>query len=249
MRKYIEDYPAGMFLTPANFYLADCAMKQQDYSGALNGYSHVVRQPANDYTEAAWSGVARANYNLKNYVDAAAAFEQVKSLAQTPAGKFDAELGCMRAYVAMGNNEKAAVSANVVAASTGISPELKREANLVIGRVNQQSGDYKKAVDILKPLAVDLNQAIDAEAQYRIIASYFALKRYKDVENAVISFSESKSNQLYWVAKSFIVLGDMYVQENNKVQAKATYESVATGYNRQDDGVIDEVNLKLRDLE
>jgi TolA-binding protein len=249
MRKYIEDYPSGMFLTPANFYLADCAMKQQDYSVALNGYSRVVRQPENDYTEAAWSGVARANYNLKNYVDAAAAFQQVKSLAQTPVGKFDAELGCMRAYVAMGNNEKAVASANVVAASTGISPELKREANLIIGRVSQQSGDYKEAVEILKPLAIDLNQAIDAEAQYRIIVSYLALKKYKDVENAAISFNENKSNQLYWVAKSFIVLGDMYAQIDNKAQAKETYKSIATGYNRQDDGVIDEVNQKLRELE
>jgi TolA-binding protein len=249
MRKYIEDYPQGMFLTPAGFYLADCAMKLQDYSGALNGYSQVVRQPENDFTEAAWMGVARANYSLKNYADAAAAFEQVKSMAQTPVGKFDAELGCMRAYVAMGNNEKAIVSANIVAASTGISPALKREANLIAGRASQQTGDYKKAVEILKPLAVDLNQAIDAEAQYRIIASYFALKRYKDVEREAILFNENRSNQYYWAAKSFIILGDMYAQDNNKVQAKATYESVANGYNRQDDGVIDEANQKLRDLE
>ncbi|MDR1341579.1 MAG: tetratricopeptide repeat protein [Prevotellaceae bacterium] len=249
MKKYLEDYPAGKFLTPANFYLADCAMKQQDYSDALNGYSYVVRQPGNDYTEAAWSGVARANYNLKHYAEAAAAFEQVKSLAQTPVGKFDAELGCMRAYVAMENSEKAAVSANVVAASTGISPELKREANLVIGRASQQTGDYKKALEIFKTLAVDLNQAIDAEAKYRMIASYFAQKKYKEAENEVISFSENSLHQLYWLAKSFIILGDIYVLKDNKVQAKATYESVANGYKRKDDGVIEEAEQKLRDLE
>ena len=210
VRKYMEDYPAGKFLTPANFYLADCAMKQQEYAEALRGYSFVVRQPANDFTETAWSGVARANYNLKIYTDAAAAFEQVKHLAQTPVGKFDAELGCMRSYNAMDNVEKAAASANVVAASTGISPELKREANLIIGRASQQSGDYNKAVKIFKPLAIDLNQAIDAEAQYRMIASYYALKKYKEAEDEVISFGESNSRQLYWVAKSFIVLGDIY---------------------------------------
>jgi TolA-binding protein len=248
VRKYMEDYPAGKFLTPANFYLADCAMKQQEYAEALRGYSFVVRQPANDFTETAWSGVARANYNLKNYADAAAAFEQVKHLAQTPVGKFDAELGCMRSYNAMDNVEKAAASANVVAASTGISPELKREANLIIGRASQQSGDYNKAIKIFKPLAIDLNQAIDAEAQYRMIASYYALKKYKEAEDEVISFGESNSRQLYWVAKSFIVLGDIYVHKNNKTQAQATYESVINGYKRQDDGVVDEAKLKLNEL-
>jgi TolA-binding protein len=248
MKKYLEEYPLGKFLTPANFYFADCALKQQDYGEALNGYSFVVRQPASDFTEAAWSGVARANYNLKNYANAAAAFEQVKSLAQTPVGKFDAELGCMRSYVAAGNNEKAAISANVVVASTGISPELKREANLIIGRASQQSGDYSKAVKIFKSLAVDLNQPIDAEAKYRLIASYFAMKKYKETEDEVMIFSESNSRQLYWVAKSFILLGDIYVLNNNKAQAKATYESVAENYKTKDDGVVDEARQKLSEL-
>ncbi|MDR1584300.1 MAG: tetratricopeptide repeat protein [Prevotellaceae bacterium] len=249
VKKYMEDYPAGKFLTSANFYLADCSMKQQDYATALNGYSFVIRQPASDFTEAAWSGVARANYNLKNYADAAAAFEQVKNLTQTPVGKFDAELGCMRAYVAVGDNEKAAISANVVAASTGIAPELKKEANLIIGRASQQSGDHNKAVKVFKSLATDLNQAIDAEAQYRMIVSYFAMKKYKEVEDEVILFNESNSRQLYWAAKSFIVLGDIYMLNKNKAQAKATYESVANGYKRQDDGVIDEAKQKLSELE
>jgi TolA-binding protein len=248
MKKYMEEYPSGKFLTPANFYLADCAMKQHDYVSALNSYNFVVRQPATDFTEAAWSGVARANYNMKNYTDAAIAFEQVKLITQTSIGKFDAELGCMRSYVAVGNNEKAAASANVVVASTGISPELKREANLIIGRAKQQSGDYNNAIKIFKALITDLNQPIDAEAKYRVIASYYTMKKYKEAEDEVISFGESNSRQLYWVAKSFIVLGDIYVHNNNNAQAKATYESVVNGYTRYDDGIIDEARLKLSEL-
>jgi tetratricopeptide (TPR) repeat protein len=248
MKKYIEDYPSGEFLTSANFYMADCSMKQQSYDVALNSYSYVVRQPSGDFTEAAWSGVARANYNLKNYGDAALAFEQVKALTQTPAGKFDAELGLMRTYSIMNENGKAAAAANVVIASTGISAELKREANLIIGRASQQSGDHNKAVEIFKTLAVDLNQAIDAESKYRLIASYIALKKYKEADEEVVSFGETKSSQLYWMAKSFILLGDIYVQRKDIPQAKATYESVITGYRRQDDGVIEEAKQRLEEL-
>ncbi|MDR1886961.1 MAG: tetratricopeptide repeat protein [Prevotellaceae bacterium] len=247
MKKYLEDYPAGIFRTSANFYLADCALKQQDYNEALNGYGYVVAQPANEFTETAWSGIARANYNLQNYSDAAAAFAQVKSMAQTPVGKFDAELGLMRSYAAMGDDERAAVSANVVAASAGIAPELKREANLIVGRAYQKSGNYDKAVETFKSLATDLNQAIDAEAQYRLIASYFAQKKYKEAEDEVTTFGEN-SRQLYWVAKSFIVLGEIYAIRNNNAQAKATYESVIENYKRQDDGVIEEAQRKLNAL-
>jgi tetratricopeptide (TPR) repeat protein len=248
IKKYFDDYPGGNFLTPANFYLADCSMKQQDYAGALNAYSFVVRQPLGDFTEAAWSGVARANYYLKNYTDAARAFEQVKNYAQTPASKFDAELGLMRSYSNLGETDKASAAAGVIIASTGISAELKREANLIIGRASQQSGDYNKAIEIFKTLSVSLNQAIDAEAKYRLISSYISLKKYKEAEDEVFSFSESKSSQLYWVAKSFILLGDIYVQQKDIPQAKATYESVANNYTRQDDDVINEAKQKLNEL-
>jgi TolA-binding protein len=74
------------------------------------------------------------------------------------------------------------------------------------------------------------------------------MKKYKDAENEVFSFGESNSRQLYWVAKSFIILGDIYVHNNNKAQAQATYESVVNGYTRQDDGVIDEAKQKLNEL-
>jgi TolA-binding protein len=248
LKKYLEEYPLGMFLIAANFYTADCSMKQNEYAEALKGYSFVVRQPNNDFTEAAWSGVARANYNMKNYADAAAAFEQVKALAQTTAGKFDAELGCMRSYIALENNEKAAEAAKVVAAAVGIPDELKREANIIIGRAYQQSGEYQKAIEIFEPLAKNLNQAIDAEAKYRIIASYFALKKDKIAAEEVYSFADSKSTQQYWVAKSFIILGDIFVQQKNLEQARETYKSVAEGYPRQDDGVVEEAQSKLANM-
>lgn len=248
MVKYLEDYPAGKFLTQANFYLADCAMKEGKNADALKSYSYVVRQPRNDFTESAWSGVARANYNLKNYSDAAAAFEQVKALAQTPTNKLDAEIGRMRSYVAMGDNAKAADAAKIVAASTGISDDTKREANLIMGRAYQQSGEYNKAIETLKPLAKNMNLPIDAEAQYRIIDSYYELKKYKEAEEEVYALSSSGSKQQYWIAKSFTILGNIYVHRKDLNQAKATYESVINGYPNKDDGVVNEAKAKLAEI-
>jgi len=246
LRKYIADFPNGNFLIPANFYAADCAMKQGEFTEALKGYSHVVKQPNNDFTESAWSGVARANYNLKNYAEAAIAFEQVKQFAQTPANKFDAEVGRMRSYVAAENNEKAAEAAKIVAASTGVSPELIKEANLIIGRSQQQSGNYSQAIETLKPLAKDLTKAIDAEAQYRIIASYFALGKYKEAEEAIDPII--KGTQQQWIARAFIIWGDIYVERKNLEQAEATYESIANGYKNRDDGILEEVRQRLEKI-
>ena len=56
---------------------------------------------------------------------------------------------------------------------------------------------------------------------------------------------------MYWLAKSYIVLGDSFVERDELKQAKATFESVRDGYEPQsaDDDVKDNVELRLKKLE
>jgi hypothetical protein len=67
----------------------------------------------------------------------------------------------------------------------------------------------------------------------------------------VYAFSDAGSPQVYWLAKSFIVLGDSFVERDELAQAKATFESVRDGYEPQnaDDDVRDNVELRLKKLE
>ena len=73
----------------------------------------------------------------------------------------------------------------------------------------------------------------------------------REVENKVYAFSDAGSPQVYWLAKSFIVLGDSFVERDELAQAKATFESVRDGYEPQnaDDDVRDNVELRLKKLE
>ena len=66
----------------------------------------------------------------------------------------------------------------------------------------------------------------------------------------VYDFSGKAGVQNYWLAKAFIVLGDTFAEEGNTAQAKATFESIRSGYTStgtQDD-VLDQVELRLRKL-
>jgi TolA-binding protein len=67
----------------------------------------------------------------------------------------------------------------------------------------------------------------------------------------VYSFAEKAGGQNYWLAKAFIVLGDSFAEQGNLPQAKATFESIRSGYTStgtQDD-VLDQVELRLRKLQ
>ena len=75
--------------------------------------------------------------------------------------------------------------------------------------------------------------------------------KFEEVENKVYAFSDAGSGQVYWLAKSFIVLGDSFVERDEYEQAKATFESVRDGYtpSGNEDDVMDNVEMRLRKLE
>ena len=73
---------------------------------------------------------------------------------------------------------------------------------------------------------------------------------FQEVKDRVYAFSDSASGQTYWLAKSFIVLGDSFAERDEVEQAKATFESVRDGYTPSgpDDDVMDNVNMRLEKI-
>ena len=74
---------------------------------------------------------------------------------------------------------------------------------------------------------------------------------FEEVETKVYAFADAGSDQVYWLAKSFIVLGDSFAEREEFEQATATFESVRDGYEPSgpDDDVIDDVTMRLKKME
>ena len=90
-----------------------------------------------------------------------------------------------------------------------------------------------------------------AEAAYLLIQDSYDKGEFADVETKVYAFADAGSGQSYWLAKSFIVLGDSFMERGEAAQAKATFESVRDGYSPEGEGddVADNVNMRLRKIE
>jgi TolA-binding protein len=67
-------------------------------------------------------------------------------------------------------------------------------------------------------------------------------------EAEIFSFAEVNTPHQYWLAKSFILLADIYADKDDFFQAKATLQSVLDGYSNTTDGIIDEATNKLNEL-
>ncbi len=84
-------------------------------------------------------------------------------------------------------------------------------------------------------------------------ANYYLLKEIFDrgdldqTEQAIFAYSE-REPKAYWLAKAYLLLGDVYLCKGDDFQARATWQSIVNGYSPADDGIIDEAAARLRKL-
>ena len=126
--------------------------------------------------------------------------------------------------------------------------EVERETRFMLANSLLQTKKLKEAFDEFAKVATDLKTKEGAEAKYHMAEIQFLQGNLDKAESEVFSFAEKNTPHNYWLAKSFILLSDIYSKKDDFFQAKATLQSVIDGYTVTDDGIIDESTSKLNTL-
>ena len=111
----------------------------------------------------------------------------------------------------------------------------------------QQQDRRADAVKLYRELAADVRSKEGSAAAYYVLEDTFEKGDMDKTEKAIFAYSE-REPQAYWLAKAFILLGDVYVRKGDNFQARATYQSVADGYSPADDGIVDEAKERIAKL-
>ena len=72
----------------------------------------------------------------------------------------------------------------------------------------------------------------------------FIRKEYQAAEDEIFDFIDKNTPHQYWMAKSFILLSDIYLIKEDEFQAIQTLESIIDYYEETDDGILDQARRK-----
>jgi TolA-binding protein len=225
---YLQKFPSGAYALDANFYRSECYTKSRDWNNALTGYAYINSKGINKYFERATLAESRINYfELKNYAEAKKNFESLRADAVNEDNRLEANRGLIRCDYQLKDYAEANEVAKELLNSKGISTDDKSIAFLVLGKSQQIKNDCAGAINSFKSCASINKSAWGAEARYEIANCQFSLGNYSAAEKAAqVVIKESGSYDL-WLTKSYILLGDIFMQQKDYFNAKATYQSVA----------------------
>ena len=215
---------------------------------AADAYFKVMSSGDRTYLEPAALSYAQINYDLQNYRKALEAYENLSEVTIKDNVLVSAYAGAMRSKFGLQDYSGTISTAQTLLSQNKVTRELQREANYLIAKSYLIRGERKSSRAIFESLAQDRGDRFGAESEYILILDSYDRGDFADVEKRVYAFADTNPEQVYWLAKSFITLGDSFADRGDMMQARATFESIIEGYEPQNDSddVLDQVRSRLK---
>ncbi len=227
---YIQKFPTGVFLVSANFYKAECDYKSGNIADALTGYEYVLNTPKSKFSEKALLNAADIAYKQKNYEKALSYYQKLETTAEFNNNILTARVGVMRSSFQLKKYDIAIASSTILMNTPKISNEYMDEAHYTIAKSALATDSISLAQTEFGILAKSKNGEISAEAKYYIALIQYQMGNYIKAESIIYEYISAAPSSEFWLAKILILWSDIYVQQGNLPQAKATLQSIIDKY-------------------
>ena len=232
---YLKNFPDGSFALNSHYYLGLIYYNQKAPADALQHLDKVIAFPDNKYSEEAMAMAAELNQDGGQYEKAIDLYKQLITRSNNEERRRAARMNIMRCAYRLNEYDTTIDAATQLLANGNLSPEWEREALYTRAKSNINNSNGNAAVSDLKTLAEDTRSKQGAEAKYLLAQHYFDNNSNEECEKEIMSYTEQGTPHSYWLARSFILLSDLYTAQGRTMEAKQNLLSLKNNYNENDD--------------
>jgi TolA-binding protein len=235
-RLYLNNYcQGGRYCTVARYYLADSYYKIQDYDNALSEFNLLTKLQGNQYMQEAYMRCAEITFDKRDYAASLTYFQQFENVATTTDKKNMARLGILRCSYHLNDHSKTIQIASEIIADSRSAADVVAEARYNRAKSLIATSDMNGAIADLKITSTDTRTSNGAEAKYLLAKVYFDQGNLTQSEQEIVDFAKRNTPYQYWLARGFVLLSDIYINQNNDFQAKQYLLSLQKNYTAEDD--------------
>ncbi len=246
--RYLQQFPAGAYAVNAHYHLGCILRDQKNYESAISHLLKVAEMRGNRYQEEATRLVGDMAYDHKDYALALQAYKDLKAMTSRPDVRLHAQTFGVRAAWALSDWDTVISEVGTFVQANGLAPETAIEMRYYRAKacLARRQNDTAKAD--LTVLAKDTRSVYGAEAKYLLAQLYFDTAQAENAEKEVLDYINVSTPHTYWLARSFILLADVYMASGRDVEARQYLLSLRQNYDAKDDiaGRIEERLAKLQ---
>jgi len=229
--EYISKFPQGRHIIEAHFQRGESYASLKKYSQALNDYEYVVNKGQSKFYEKGLRKAGIIAYNHEEDFEKSYSFySKWAEVASTEESKFEAQLGTLRSAYRTGRADAVYSMASKVSSNPRASQDQIGAANFYLGKMAFDKKDWDRALASFNKVISNTNNENTAEARFSVAYIYYVRRDLSVAENSAMNAIRENSSYQIWVAKSGLLLADIYVEQNNYFDARALLEGMISSY-------------------
>jgi len=222
--EYIQQFPKGLFATPATYYAADCSYRAEDFDKALSGYLQVLDLRPNEFEERALVRASYLTYKAGEWEEAGQLYAQLEAVAQFESNAAMAVIGQMRTSFKSNRFDRALEYSQKVLTLQEQTSSLVAEAWMIQGRSALALGRDSVAMDAFVWVESNAENAYRAEAKYRLARWLSNGGDYQGSTAKVFDLIQNHPSYVSWGQRALIILARNYWKTGDYFQANYTLE-------------------------
>ncbi len=245
---YLSLYPEGIYRSDASYYRGELNLTNKAYVEALKDFESVIETGTTAHREIALKKAAVLAFNSTKEFDKSLKYYGLyEKETSNETERYKAQFGAMQSSYLLGQNNDIILFAQKVNTNPLASKEERALALFYIGKVNFITKDFEPSLAAFSQVSKMLNDEKAAEANYRIAQIYFNTDQLELAEKQCHYNTEESISYPFWVAKSILLLSDVYIAKKDLINARAAIEAILENFD--DENLTKSAQSKLQLLE
>lgn len=244
---YLQNFPAGAFRLNCYYYRGVICYNKGDKEGAVSNFDKVLEFPGNQFREEAMVVVAGICYDNRELEKSSTLYKEIAAESGNAERRKTALTRVLHIAIEQENNNDIIEYATKIEALQDMSPDLVREAAFNRAKAYLALGEHDRAFEDFEQLAQDTRTKEGAESKFLIAQILFEDGSYDFCEDEINEFIEMSTPHTYWMARSFILLADLYTEQGKTLEAKQYLLSLQNNYDG-DDNIAEMIEVRLKEL-
>ncbi len=247
LERYIEDFPSGLYVTNAQYFIAESYVLLQSYEEACIYYLKTSKGNDEDLASKSLRKAGLISLNQTMNLDQAInCFESLLTKNISPIIRLEALDAITFISFKQNKFDNCIEFGSKLLKTANKTPKQTLYTTYYLAKSHQALGQDEKAVKLFNSIQQigNLNSNILAESSYQTASIFYSSGQIGSAERQALETTKRASQYPIWIAKSLLLLSDIYIDKEDFINAQASAEAVIDNYT-ENKTLIDEANDKL----
>ena len=246
--EYLGSFPLGYYKNDARYFRAESNNVLKNYPASLQDYEAIINDGENRYKQKSIYKAALIAYHYTEDFEKALKYYKQSELISGDAGElFQSQYGALKSAFRLAKNQDIIDYGKKVIQNTAATKDERSAAHYYLAKTYLKMGETENAIPSLTFVDQNTNNNQGAESRYLLAEIQFNKKDYSLAEQQCHYANEKNANYPYWIAKSLLLIADIYYQKEDLLNARAAVEAVLENF-VEDADIIKIANEKLNKI-